>query len=334
MPASSLHPRRFLVGAGLAVFIGVASPWAGSLPNYIGGFLLELRDADRQRIPRLEASGIAYFQGRLVVVDDILTSLFVFDRLGILSQTVTLGGFPAEGAKFEDLAFDEVSQSFFAVGSHSGWEQDRLQATSVLLRFRLREGGGGLEPYANRIETFPLYKSFEQLGLWRPKGMKIEGLAFDPLSSELYVGLREPTDRARVYRLSLSELEDAARGGPPAELELAVSFDAGMIDDTPFCISSLLWVPERHGLLIGTSTEDETTHLFLGNRLWFYSTTGRVELLQDRFDRGKKTEGLAAGGDYLYISYDNDQDDTELPSYLRTLPMNSLFGPDQGPPKE
>ncbi len=319
---------RRLVGALLVVFFGAASAWAGSLPSYIDGFLLELRDANRQRIPRLEASGIAYFQGRLVVVDDLLSSLFVFDRLGILSQTVTLEGFPTEGAKFEDLAFDELSQSFFAVGSHSGWEQDMLQATSVLVRFRLKEGGEGLEPYANRLETFPLYKSFEQLGLWRPKGMKIEGLAFNPSSSELYVGLREPTDRARIYRLSLSELENAARGGPPAELELAVSFDAGMIEGIPFCVSSLLWVPERQGLLIGTSTEDDVTHRFLGNRLWFYSTAGRVELLQDTFDRGKKTEGLAKGDDYLYISYDNDQDDTELPSYVRILPMEGLFGPD------
>ena len=328
MVASRPLTHRFLMGALSAVFLSAASPWARSLPSYIDGFLLELRDGNRQRISRLEASGIAYFQGRLVVVDDILGSLFVFDRLGILSQMVSLEGFPAEGAKFEDLAFDEVSQSFFAVGSHSGWEQDRLQATSVLLRFRLNEGGEGLEPYANRIETFPLYKSFEQLGLWRPKGMKIEGLAFNPLSSELYVGLREPTDRARVYRLLLSDLENAAKGGPPAELELAASFDAGMIEDTPFSISSLLWVPERHGLLIGTSTEDESTHRFRGNRLWFYSTGGRVELLQDTFDRGKKAEGLTQGDDYLYISYDNDQDDTELPSYVRTLPMESLFGPD------
>ena len=131
---------RRLVGVLLVVFFDAASAWAGSLPSYIDGFLLELRDANRQRIPRLEASGIAYFQGRLVVVDDILSSLFVFDRLGILSQTVTLQGFPTEGAKFEDLAFDVLSQSFFAVGSHSGWEQDVLQATSVLLRFASKKG--------------------------------------------------------------------------------------------------------------------------------------------------------------------------------------------------
>ena len=81
-------------------------------------------------------------------------------------------------------------------------------------------------------------------------------------------------------------------------------------------------------MLTGTSTEDETTHRFLGNRLWFYSPEGRVELLWDTFDRGKKVEGLAQGGGYLYISYDNDQDDTGLPRYVCTLPMQSLFGPD------
>ena len=329
MLASGPLRRRVLVGALLAAAIGVAAaPWVRSLPRTIDGFLLELRDADHQRIPRLEASGIAYFRDRLIVVDDLLSSLFIFDRFGILSQTVTLRGFPTEGAKFEDLAFDEPSQSFFAVGSHSGWEQDRLEATSVLLRFRLEQGAGGLLTVPEHIETLPLYRSFERLGLWRPKGMKIEGLAFDPKEEELYVGLREPTDRARIYRVSLPELREAAKGGPEAELELALSFDAGMNDETPFCVSSLLWIPERDGLLIGTSTEDETTHLFLGNRLWFYSAGDRVELLQDTFDRGKKTEGLAADGNYLYISYDNDQDDTGLPSYVRTLRMDNLFGPE------
>ena len=37
-----------------------------------------------------------------------------------------------------------------------------------------------------------------------------------------------------------------------------------------------------------------------------------------------KAEGLAVGGGELYISYDNDQDDTGSPSRLRVLPLASL----------
>jgi hypothetical protein len=291
----------------------------------VSGSLLELRDANGQRLPRLEASGIAYYQGRLVVVDDILSSLFIFDRMGKLSETVALTGFPPEGSKFEDLAIDPATHSFFAVGSHSGWDREVLEATSVLLRFRLGEGSEGLELHQDRIEAFPLYKSFEKLGLWRPMGMKIEGLAVDPKSAELYVGLREPIDRARIYGISLLGLEQAARGGTPPDLGLEVSFDAGRVEETPFSISALLWIPHRRGLLIATSTEDDTTHSFLGNRLWFYSREGQVELIQDTFDRGLKAEGLAMDEGCLYISYDNDQDDTEIPSQIRTLPLASLF---------
>jgi hypothetical protein len=201
--------------------------------------------------------------------------------MGKLSGTVALSGFPPEGSKFEDLAIDPATHSFFAVGSHSGWDREVLEATSVLLRFRLGEGSEGLELHQDRIEAFPLYKSFEKLGLWRPMGMKIEGLAVDPKSAELYVGLREPIDRARIYGISLPGLEQAARGGTPPDLGLEVSFDAGRVEETPFSISALLWIPHRRGLLIATSTEDDTTHSFLGNRLWFYSREGQVELIQD-----------------------------------------------------
>jgi hypothetical protein len=158
--------------------------------------------------------------------------------------------------------------------------------------------------------------------------MKIEGLALDPAKKDLYVGLREPTDRARVYRISLPEMEEGARTGLPPVPELEVSFHAGAVEGTPFCVSALLWIPEWRGLLIATSTEDDTTHRFDGNRLWFYSRHGGVRLVQDTFDQGLKAEGLAMGDGYIYISYDNDQDDTEIPSQMRVVPIADLLGLD------
>jgi hypothetical protein len=78
------------------------------------------------------------------------------------------------------------------------------------------------------------------------------------------------------------------------------------------------------GLLIVTSTED-ARHRFLGNRLWFASDRREVGMVLDTFDAGMKAEGLAVGEGKLFISYDNDQDDTGIPSRLRVLPLSSLF---------
>ena len=294
------------------------------------GTMVELRDRHGERFERLEASGIAYYRGKLVIIDDTVSSLFVFHREGMLAQIVDLKGFPPFGAKFEDLTLDDATSSFFAVGSHSGTEREFFEATSVLVRFGLSEGNHGLEIDERGIDRLPLNRSFEKLGLWQPGGMKIEGLAFDPAQNHLYVGLREPTDRARIYRLWLSEMEDGGRAGMPPVPELEVSFDAGFVAGTPFCVSALLWIPEQGGLLIATSTEDETTHLFAGNRLWFYSRGAGVQLLLDTFDDGLKAEGLAKGDGYVYISYDNDQDDTDIPSQIRIVPIADLWGSDGG----
>ncbi len=315
-----------LGGIGLTSFLlfalCVPAPKAGGPPN---GALLELVDRQGRRISRLEASGIAYFAERLIVVDDTLNSLFVFDRQGKLSYRIESGRFPTDRAKFEDLAFDETSGFFFAVGSHEGWNPAVLERLSVFLRFRLVETDGVLAVDEESVTKLPLFKSFELLGLWKPKGMKIEGLAYDPSREVVYVGLRQPSDKARVYRLATADLEDDGPDWQPPLPEKVVSFDAGRIGETPFCISALLWVPEQQGLLIATSTEDETTHEFLGNRLWFYSPERDVMLLKDTFDRGMKAEGLAIGDGRLFISYDNDQDDTEIPSYLRILPLEITF---------
>lgn len=317
--------RRLAKGSTLALLVLCCLSSARAV-HRSAGTMLELRDGNGQRFERLEASGIAYYRGRLVVVDDIVNSLFVFNREGTLAQVVELEGFPSFGAKFEDLALDHTTESFFAVGSHSGTDREFFEATSVLVRFGLSEGSQGLEIDDRGIDRLPLNRSFEKLGLWEPGGMKIEGLALDPARNDLYVGLREPTDRARVYRVSLPEMEEGARTGIPPVPELEVSFDAGSAEGTPFCVSALLWIPERRGLLIATSAEDDTTHRFAGNRLWFYSRDGSVRLVQDTFDDGLKAEGLTMGDGYIYISYDNDQDDTEIPSQMRVVPIADLLG--------
>ena len=271
---------------------------------------------------RFEASGVSYFAGRLAVVDDTLNSLFLFDARGGSIKTLDSEYLPSQRAKFENIAFHRESKTFFAVGSHEGWTEKMLRQLSVLLEFRL----ANIQAIErDSVRQLPLWQGFDKLGLWKPRGMKIEGLAVDASGEMLYVGLREPTDRARVYAVSLVLLR---RGEPEASLLL--EFHAGSADETPYCISALTWDPTNGGLLIATSTEEEPSHRFLGNRLWFAPLGGGessdtdVVLLWDRFDVGMKAEGLALGAGKLFIVYDNDQDDTDIPSRLRVVPMDAI----------
>jgi hypothetical protein len=276
-----------------------------------------LVDESGQPFERLEASGVTYASGRLVVVDDTVNEVFLFDTGGKLVERMESDRFPVEQAKFEEIAFEESSRTFLAVGSHSGVDFPMLERHSVLLEFRLGEIHG-IE--ADTVRRLPLHRAFESLGLWRVRGMKIEGLAVNEREGALYVGLREPVDRARVYRIRLESL----RSGEVEKPELAFEFDAGLEDDTPYCVSALVWDESRQGLFIATSTENEESYRFLGNRLWFAASGSEPVLLLDRFDEGLKAEGLALGRGLLYVAYDNDQDDTGIQSQLRVIPIDSL----------
>jgi hypothetical protein len=288
----------------------------------VPGTLVELGSFER-----LEASGVSYASGRLAVVDDTLNSLFLFDAGGRFLSKLDSDSLPAARAKFEDLAFHPATKTHFAVGSHEGWTDETLRELSVLLEFRL-DRFDAIDRASTR--QLPLWEGFQALGLWKPKSMKIEGLAIDDSGHTLFVGLREPSDRARVYSVSLALL----RAGEPA-VSLFLEFDAGDIAGTPYCISALTWAPTLGGLLIATSTEQDPSHRFLGNRLWFVraQTTASPVLVWDRFDEGMKAEGLALGAGKLFIVYDNDQDDTGIPSQLRVVPFDAVVAklrPDSG----
>jgi hypothetical protein len=284
-------------------------------PEDLPGDVFDLGEFDR-----FEASGVSYVAGRLAVVDDTLNSLFMFDARGGTIQALDSARLPPARAKFEDVAFHPETRTFFVVGSHEGWTDETLRQLSVLLEFRLKNVGAIDEA---SVRQLPLWEGFASLGLWKPRSMKIEGLAIDAPGKTLYVGLREPSDRARVYSVPL----DALRRGEP-ELSLALEFDAGSAESTRYCISGLTWEPVHGGLLVATSTEEEASHRFLGNRLWFARVgSERAEepvLLWDRFDPGMKAEGLALGSGKLFIVYDNDQDDTEIPSRLRVVPLDAI----------
>ncbi len=293
--------------------------------NDVPGTIVELGSFER-----LEASGVSYAAGRLAVVDDTLNSVFLFDAGGRFLGNLDSERLPTARAKFEDLAFHRDTETYFAVGSHEGWTDESLRQLSVLLEFRF-DSLDSIEHAS--VRQLPLWEGFDELGLWKPKGMKIEGLAVDDSGQTLFVGLRQPSDLARVYSVSLASL----RGGEP-KVTLLLEFDAGDAEDTPYCISAMTWEPVLGGLLIATSTEQEPSHRFLGNRLWFAAVdaavvpiragggaAGQAVLVWDRFDEGMKAEGLALGAGKLFIVYDNDQDDTRIPSRLRVVPMEAVF---------
>jgi hypothetical protein len=307
------RPHRAVLASAL-----LSSLLLGIGPGPFPGSVRELVDEHGHRFARFEASGMAYFRGKLIIVDDTLNSIFVFDRTGTLSQRIEPISFPKPRAKFEAVAADPPGGRLFILGSHTGWDRESLANASMLLRLRLEERGGRLVVDDSSVVQLPLWRSFERLGLWTPGGMNVEGLAYDPASGYVYVGLREPSDRARIYRLQASLL--GAPESEPATLEEVVSFDAGELGSNRFGISDLLWIQDPEGLLILTSMEDDTTHAFPGNRLWYFSETHGVRLVLDTFDPGQKAEGLALGEGLLFISYDNDQDDTGLPSELRAVP--------------
>lgn len=273
---------------------------------------------------RFEASGVAYFAGRLAIVDDTVNSLFLFDARGGLLARLDSEAFPRARAKYEDIAFHPPSKTFFVVGSHEGWTEDALRELSVLVEFRLADISTVARGSVRRL---PLSDGFAALGLWKPKRMKIEGLAIDDAGKTLYVGLREPSDHARVYAATVSSLRSGM-----SDVSLELEFDAGVIEETPYCISAMTWDPVSEGLLIVTSTEEEVSHRFLGNRLWFVSANAgdahgleqNVRLLWDRFDAGMKAEGVTLGAGKLFIVYDNDQDDTEIPSRIRVVPLDAI----------
>ena len=296
----------------------LAAPASTASGDDVPGVVYELVDGSGSSFDRFEASGASYFAGQLLIVDDMVNTLFVFDTAGRLSARLEASGFLDEQAKFEDIAYLEAQNTFFAVGSHSGWSEEWLRRFSVLYEFRVASGTIE-EASVRRLDLTP---AFERLGLWKPHGMKIEGLAVDPSDQYLFVGLREPVDRARVYAFPLEALR---RGDPSLRPDVWVEFDAGFVENTPYCISALLWEPTLQGLLVTTSTEEEPSHRFLGNRLWFVAPDREPVLLLDRFDEGMKAEGLTAGGGSLFIAFDNDQDDTTIPSRLRVLPLDTIL---------
>jgi hypothetical protein len=152
----------------------------GMSPAPVPGSVGELVDGGGQRFPRFEASGIACFRGHLLVVDDTLNSLFVFDRKGRLSYRVESDRFPHSRAKFEGLAVDAPRGRVFVAGSHTGWDHQSLENSSVLLRLRLEERAGQLVVDESSVVRLPIWRGFERLGLWKPGGMNVEGLADDP----------------------------------------------------------------------------------------------------------------------------------------------------------
>ena len=289
----------------------------------------------------IEASGVEPIGDgrRFLVAHDKAPALHVVDLASgrLVGTPITSPKFPTQsksGPKWEGMARD-AEGNYYIVGSHSGKADAERDERSVLLRFRLKDGGDAPAIDDDSVVRWqiarPLAAALKGLGLDEAKvaKRKIEGLAVRERGGrrELVVGLREPGDKVRALVADIT-----ASPSPDAELELKplFDFDAGLREGVQAQLTSLEYVPALAGFLVVTATED-ADNAFHGNTLWFVAdgaTDRAVEVAT--FEVAMKAEGLAVLGARkegrraevrLLLTFDNDPHATKIPSRFQTATL-------------
>ena len=285
----------------------------------------------------------------LLVAHDKASELYVVETATgrIVGPPVTSEALPpttASGPKFEGMARDSKG-NYYAIGSHSGKTDDERGQRAHLLRFRFR---GDLKPgevptidpaSVRRFDARASLKSALGKESSEIDRLKIEGLAIrerpaaagKAASTQVVVGLREPTDLVRAFA---AEIQDDQAADSPLAFEKLFAFDAGRREGVPATLTSLLYLPEWRGFFVVTATEDEA-NAFHGNTLWFLrddevprAGLARPERVHD-FEVAMKAEGLAdlpEPGNVrsgttarLVVVFDNDAKTTHMPSRVQTF---------------
>ena len=195
--------------------------------------------------------------------------------------------------------------TYYLIGAHTGKTDEERATKNVLIRFRLKDGDPPAIDDAS-ITSWHLARSLEAalktegLSAEQVAKRKVEGLTIrerkaegGPARRELLIGLREPTDKVRVFSADIT-----AAPSPDAELELkpAFAFAAEPREGVPSELTSLEYVPALEGFLVVTASEDEA-NAFHGNILWFVpdGETSRARKVAT-FEVAMKAEGLAILG--------------------------------------
>lgn len=271
---------------------------------------------------KLEASGVAEFEGHLVIVNDRDNALYIADP-EILSRQLTVievPELPPDRAKFEDVSFHKESGYFYAIGAHF-CAKEQYQQT---IRFKLEKDKGEWKPTKpERLEI-----SEEILGIicQLPERSSIEGIAVtgSDLNPSLYVGVRTP---GRFLILEFSKDRSKFKLGHTHEIVPRESNPSG----TPYHLSGLA-VASETSLLILATTEDNTNG-FHGNRLYIVDRRDwTVKSVTPEFAIAQKAEGVTIWGDNetgqrVAIVFDNDQEDTKQPSRILIGPSHLKWLP-------
>ena len=293
----------------------------------------------------IEASGVEPIGDghRLLVAHDKDPALYIVDaETGrIVGEPLTSPHFPKKneaGPKWEGMARDSDG-NFYLIGAHNGKTDDERTTKSVLIRFRLTNGDSPTIDDAS-ITTWHVARSLE--AALKSEGFppdevakrKVEGLTIREQKAadgstrrELFIGLREPKDKIRVFMADITSAPS-----PDAELEAkpAFSFAADEREGEASELTSLEYVPALGGFLVVTASED-AANAFHGNTLWFVADgeTTRAEKIAT-FEVAMKAEGLAILGAEkngtrttvkLLIAYDNDAHTTHIPSRIQTATL-------------
>ncbi len=208
-----------------------------------------------------------------------------------------------------------------------------------MIRFRLNDGDSLTIDDAS-ITTWHVARSLQTV--LKSEGLtpdevdrrKVEGLtirertiASGEIQRELFIGLREPKDKVRVYSADIS-----AGPSPDSELELkpAFAFGAEPREGQASELTSLEYVAALGGFLVVTASEDPQ-NAFHGNILWFVADRDPGHALKvATFEVAMKAEGLAILGSEktgdrtvvkLLITYDNDAHTTHMPSRIQTASL-------------
>jgi hypothetical protein len=293
----------------------------------------------------IEASGVEPIGDgrRLLIAHDKSPELFVVDTASgrILGAPITSPRFPRiniAGPKWEGMARDGDGY-YYLIGAHNGKTDEERATKSLLIRFRLKDSDSPAID-DDSIVRWDIARSLvavlnaEGLDSTALDKRKIEGLAIrepkgagGPPRRELFIGLREPNDKVRVFAADISN--------PPSsegELELkpAFAFSAEPREGVTSELTSLEYVPALGGFLVVTASEDKA-NAFHGNILWFVADgeTSRAHKVAT-FEVAMKAEGLAVLGAEtgaqrtavkLLITYDNDAHATKIPSRFQTATL-------------
>ena len=293
----------------------------------------------------IEASGVEPIGDghRLLIAHDKDPALYIVETASgrILGAPINSPRFPKKndaGPKWEGMARDSEG-NFYLIGAHNGKTDQERATKSVLIRFRLNDGDAPAIDDAS-ITTWNIARGLEAAlnsGGLSPAEVatrKVEGLTIRESKDsdgrahrELFIGLREPKDKVRVFMTDIST--------PPSteadlELKLAFAFAAEPREGQASELTSLEYVPELGGFLVVTASED-TANAFHGNTLWFVADgeTSQAKRVAT-FEVAMKAEGLAILGCQkdgprtavkLLFTYDNDAHTTHIPSRMQTATL-------------